>query len=207
MVCKYCNKNFSSPKNRWRHEKLNCSIKKMNDFNNTKNNNKKQNDINKNNVKGPVIKFNKLGNEQLDILSENDINIIFNSEIEECIIEFIRIINFNKQHPENHTLCNSNLNNKFISVLNTDNLKIEKKPEYDVYEKILTIMIERIKQLKGMIINDTDQNIFVERFQEFENNMSTKPKYKKAMFDRIRGLGYTERHMIKNTWSNNNIII
>lgn len=117
-LCRICNKPFSKYQNRWRHEKtcnkdvsneelaekLSKLEKELEDFKSkpqtpqTVINNINQGVINK----GPVYNFlNKTGNENLNILSQKEIEYIMDQQFN-CVVSMIELLNFNQEIPENH---------------------------------------------------------------------------------------------------------
>ena len=216
-ICKYCNKEFSDRRNRWRHEKTICKIKSetINNSNNTNNltatnnsnSNIVQNNIqNQNNIKNQHqhinITINKLGCEDISILSQDNIEEIINNGLD-CAIKLIELINFNKEHPENHTFCTTNLNNKYTSVLNTETNEIEKKLKIDVFDKVLFYALNHIDMLKDQITDKKKKKKFTEKIQELELKMCNNDKsYKKIFIEQLNAISYNNKKIVSNTWDN-----
>jgi hypothetical protein len=209
-LCKYCKKEYSNSKNRWRHEKYYCKSntttippQQANIINNTQNNTtiQTQNNTNiqtQNNVFN--ISFNKLGDEDLNILTQEEIEEIIDNGLN-SIIKLIEFINFNKAHPQNHTFCTTNLNNNFASILNTETNEIETKPKVDIYDKVLYYALRHIKAVRNKIIDKKKRKIFKEKIAEIEQNIfGGEAKYKKIVIDQLKSLSYTKRNMVEKTW-------
>jgi Glu-tRNA(Gln) amidotransferase subunit E-like FAD-binding protein len=102
--CKKCNELFSNRQNRWRHEKL-CNVnniieKMQKEIDELKNKPTKTiiKNINQGTInKGPVYNFlNKIGNENINLLTEKEIEYIMDQELN-CIISLISLLNFNQE--------------------------------------------------------------------------------------------------------------
>ena len=116
-ICKYCNKELADRKSRWRHETKTCKKnpileKKITNINVSKNTNSNINVI-QNQTNHITINFNTLGNENVLDLTEKQKEEIINDGID-GIITIIKHLNFNKDLPQNHLFCTTNLNNKYV---------------------------------------------------------------------------------------------
>ncbi len=216
-TCKYCKKEFSDRSNRWRHENKICKLKLENNShieNNIKNINnstigKMSNDNstfndNSTNIKNQNINItiNKLGCEDISILSQDNIEEIINNGLD-CAIKLIQLINFNKEHPENHSFCTTSLNNKYASVLNTDTNEIEKQRKIDVFDKVLFYALNHIDMLKDKITDKKKKKIFTEKIQELELKMCNNDKsYKKIFIEQLNAISYNNKKIVSNTWDN-----
>lgn len=216
-ICKYCDKYFSDRKARWRHEKNICKLKLENSNNN--NNNYNSNNVNSNNnltannhsnlVQNNIqnqtinITINKLGCEDISILTQDNIEEIINNGLD-CAIKLIQLINFNKEHPENHNFCTTSLNNKYTSVLNTDTNEI------DVFDKVLFYALNHIDMLKDRITDKKKKKKFCSKINELELKIFGKDKgYKKIFMEQLNAISYNNKKMINETWNNylKNILI
>ena len=202
--CKYCKKEYSNSKNRWRHEKYYCKdnneisthsmpTQQAQVINNIQTQNNTQNNI-------INITFNKLGDEDLDILTQEEIEEIINNGLS-SIIKLIEFINFNKNHPQNHTFCTTNLNNNYVSVMNADKNKIETHRKVDVYDKVLSYALRHIKLLRNKIIDKKKRKIFREKIFELEQNIFGEVKYKKIVVEQLKSLSYDNRDIVEKTWA------
>jgi len=130
-ICENCNKCFSCRQSKYEHKKnvcknkINHNIKESNAKiikNKIINNKNSHNTTNNGTINNIVI--NKFGNESLYNLSSKDIKKLIKNN--NYLVDIIKLLNFNEKFPENHSFCNTSLEGKYISVLNTDTNKIEK---------------------------------------------------------------------------------
>jgi hypothetical protein len=125
--CKYCNKNLSNYKNRWRHEK-NCKMKNNEEINkdeiikqkddqihelmemmnkliktskSSQNNNKINGNNNNNNTTN--IQINNFESENIDYFGEK-IAFKIAEKFKIMVGSFVELLHFNDKHPENHTI-------------------------------------------------------------------------------------------------------
>jgi len=202
QTCNYCNKQFYNTKNRWRHEKNNCKIKKnldntninnntniinnnINTQNNTTNNIQIQN-INNNTIN---ITFNALGCEDVSILNQNEIEEVINKGLVN-IIKLVEFLNFNEKHPQNHTYCTTNLNNKYLSALNIETNEIEKKSKNDIFDKVIVYALNHCDMLKEYITDKTKKSIFTERIENLEKKLPIELGKNKSYYDALNTLTY-----------------
>ncbi len=213
-ICKFCNKEFLNYKNKWRHEKKNC--KNNNNNNNLIQINNNQtigtqniinNNININNNNNIInITFNKLGCEDISILNQDEIEEIIKNGLN-SIIKLIEFINFNKEHPQNHTFCTTSLNNKYVSTLNTDTLEVEKQRKIDIFDNVLRYSLTHIDMLKDNITN-FDKKIQFEKKIEDLYNIIGNHAHRKIYHEQLNALSYNKRNIVNKTWNtkiNNNI--
>jgi hypothetical protein len=213
-VCKYCDKEFSDRSNRWRHENNSCKLKSETtdkstniNSNNTNSNNTNSNNTNSNIVQNNIqnqtinININKLGCEDINVLTQDDIEEIINNGLN-CAIKLIELINFNKEHPQNHSFCTTSLNNKYASVLNVETNEIEKQRKIDVFDKVLVYSLNHIDMLKDKITNKKKKKIFTEKIDELENKLYGNKDYKKIFIEQLNALSYNKKNLINNTWDN-----
>ena len=209
-LCKYCEKELCNRQSRWRHEKQSCTKNpeihpEINTINNPQTNNQTAHTITnihtQNNNNTINITFNKLGNEHISILTQEEIEEIIDNGLN-SIIKLIEFINFNNAHPQNHTFCTTSLNNKYTSVLNTETNTIEKHRKVDIYDKVLFYAINHIDMLKDKIIDKKKRKRFNKKILELEKNIYGDIKYKKIFIEQLNALSYNKRSMINNTWDN-----
>jgi hypothetical protein len=189
--CNKCSKILSRIDNLHRHEK---KCKEKDNTNNeiielkeeinklkteiTKKANKKTINNNHGNIQnGHIINnitINKIGNENLSLLNDNEITMIFNKELE-GITTFIELLNFNERLPENHSYCTTSLESKFLSVYNSETNKIEKDRKKYVHlsegktEPRLDFLKENLTYFFDKLLGTT-----VDRIQILYNSNKTK---------------------------------
>ncbi len=210
VSCKYCKKELSDRYSRWKHENKVCKsnietppptatppTQQAHVINNiqTQNNTNIQT---QNNIIN--IQINKLGDEDISILTQDEIEEIINNGLN-SIIKMIEFINFNNAHPQNHTFCTTNLHNKYTSVYNPETNKIDTERKMDVYDKVLYYALQHINLLKKKIIDKKKRKIFREKICELEKNLFGEVKYKKIFIEQLNALSYNKRNMIENTWA------
>lgn len=213
--CKFCNRVLSDRFSRWKHEKK-CSknnnidneldkiksdveeLKKISGKTNSTVNNINKGIINKGVIN---ITMNKPGYESLEILSDNEIEYIFNQEMN-SIISLIEFLNFNQKHPENHTFCTTALNDKYVSTLNTQTLEVEKQRKKDFYDYLIDRGITNMKSLLDRLkIMKTKKAIDCQnKLNKLVEFVVVNKKGKKTCFELINALSFNKRHMTQNTW-------
>ncbi len=206
QICKSCKKTFSNSKNRWRHEKNNCKVNKLNNtITNITNNNITNNNITNNNITNNIqnnntinISFNALGCEDVSVLTQNEIEEVINKGLGN-IIKLVEFLNFNEKHPQNHTYCTTNLNNKYLSALNTETNEIEKKNKIDIFDNVINYALNHCDMLKEYITDKTKRTIFAERIEDLEKKLPFDLKSKKY-YHALNVLSYNKRKIVQNTW-------
>jgi hypothetical protein len=164
-ICKYCFKNFSSYKNKWRHEKHNCKKKKSKDIPIKVNDNdnykykiihdSKKIDLSllikqleeKDKQINELIK--KINNStvinNIQILPYNNTNkgYITDKMISECmekqnrcISEMIKLVHFNVKHPENMNILIRNIRTEYIMIFNGKDWIFKDRDE--MFDKIIS---------------------------------------------------------------------
>jgi hypothetical protein len=203
-ICKYCEKELSDRKSRWRHENKTCkknhelNINKQetiitNQFNMQHN----SGTINNNNI---TINLNAPGKENVLELTDEEKEIILNDGLN-SITTLIKYLNFNSNLPQNHTFCNTNLNNKYISALNIDTKEIEKHRKVDYFDKVLLYSMAHLKVLNNNISNKTKKKMFNAKIADIETYLYGKPEYKKIYVEQLNAISYNKRKNIQNTWN------
>ena len=207
--CDICDKNFSRNDYLKRH-KLNCKPKNTeliaHQINNNQNNNliiaPTQNNTTNNNNFNIII--NTLGNENLAKLTHNEIDRIFDDEIN-GIITCVDYIYFNKNAPENHIFCTTAINDDYLSVYNTETNKVEKDTKKYFLDRVITLTIDKINTLfelhKKRFSKETQNQIKtnIETLQQMKLCSSNKRLIKEL----IRGLNllsYNKKEIINRTW-------
>lgn len=221
--CSKCDSSFIHYQSRWKHEKkCNSTIKKNKEDEKKemhiiktkieqleKKVNKKVINTNHGNIyNGTVINnnitINKIGDENLSLLNDNEISMIFNKELE-SITTFIELLNFNERLPENHNHCTTSLESKYLSVYNSETNKIEKDRKKYFFDKLLNTSVDRIQ-----ILYNTNKNKFTKMKQkQIEENITHLKSFKnydfnnkilKEMINKMNLITYNKRSLVQKTW-------
>ena len=208
--CKHCNKSLSDRHCLWRHENKTCKknlelIKENNPTNNyniTKNKNcsiiqNQTNNIVNNNI---TVNFNDIGKEDVMELTEEQREQIVKDGLN-SLTTLVKFLNFNKDLPQNHTFCNTNLNNKYISTLNVDTKEIEKKRKIDFFDKILIYNLAHLKSINNHISDAVKQDDFEKKIMIIEQYIYFQPEQRKMYIEEINAISYNKRKDIQNTWN------
>ena len=185
-VCHHCEKNFSSYKNRWRHEKYHCKIKKQKDIIDIKNKENKKlkkeiirlknkdqkiitNNINKGTINNGTIN-NITINQFFDTENEKILNRLNNKKMikylnnksyNNLLLLLCKQIYFNDKFPEDNNIKCTNLQSKLCDVFVDDSFK--KMPKAKAYEHITDKMAFLIQDIgdenKEKINNKGHKNI------------------------------------------------
>lgn len=135
--CKFCEKDFSSYKNKWRHEKNNCPMNKLVESKNicqeidilkqkiSNLENQKMNVNTKINSDNTII-VNNFGSENLDYISNNMMKKLL-KQGPKSIPYLIKQIHFNPDHPENHNIRIKNKKLKYAEVKEDNKWKYKHK--------------------------------------------------------------------------------
>ncbi len=229
-TCVYCKKKFQNRSNRWRHEKI-CKVKKeelekpivpvkeeiinkqINNTNNTNNTNSHNNNsynTTNNNNNGVInnITINAFGKEDLSILGPLEIKKLIKND--NPLVDIIGLLNFNENFPENHSFCNTSLEGNYVSVLNTDNNKVEKINKNEFYDKVLNNSFSKIDQLSSMLeLDDTFKETLKDKYKKhldkkIEHTKSiffTDKVYKNCYKTNINEMSYNKKNLVLDTWS------
>ena len=222
--CRYCKRNFNDRSNKYKHEKS-CTNKtniieenkklkqeietlknKTSISNNTTNNNTTNNNTNNGTINN--ITINAFGKEKLYDLPIKELKKFIRDD-DDYLYNIIKYINFNEKYPENHSFCNTSLEGKYMSLLNTKTNTIEKVNKNDFLEKVYENATDKIE---GIILHLEHDKEFREQFQE-KYIMHFKNKYdrvcelfirsnihKKRYKTNINQLSYNKKELVRNTW-------
>lgn len=210
IICKYCHKNFSFNQNRWRHEKI-CK-KNINIINNNVINNDNRhitNNITNDNrqIINNNIKFiiNKNGTENLEDLTKEEIKQILLKN-GEGITKFIELLNFNKELPQNHTFCTTNLKSKYLDVYNIDTNTVEKDRKKYFFDHLLKNAVDGIQKLIDLHKKENfiveNNNLITDMLKssiEFSSKFLN-DKILKELFNKIELISYNKKKIVKDTW-------
>jgi hypothetical protein len=159
--------------------------------------------------------FNKIYNENINsflgenfmILSNNEIKNIFSSKMN-SIIKFIEFVNFNDKYIENHTIKNTSLSGKNVSIIDKDTKKIKTISKDECFNLLLCNTIDNLEKivqlLNNNLITNTKYNELIELIQQIrECYFGSQSKiYISKYKNEINNLSYDNRHKIIDTWKN-----
>lgn len=220
-ICEFCKKIYSRIDNLKRHikvcssnttniqnkfEELNNKVQKLeSELENVKNKPTTITNINKGIInKGPVFNFlNKPGQENVNVLTEDEIERILDQEMN-CLITLVEVLNFNDKYPENHNFCNTALNDKYISTINTETLTIEKQRKKDFFDHILNNGLRNMRLLYDKMGTRAKKTAKSLKYKETIDNLTEfvvlNNKGKKTYVELINTLSFNKRHVAQSTW-------
>ena len=126
------------------------------------------------------------------------------------LIDIISLLNFNENLPENHSFCNTSLEGDYVSVINTDNNKIEKKNKHEFYDKVLNSSFDKIDQISIILELDNDiKELLKDKYKKhldkkmnhIKNTFFTDKVYHNSYKTNINELSYNNKDIISITWS------
>jgi len=219
--CKFCNKTYKNRHSKYRHQlkcsnnmsvidkkieekveeklKLLQSNTKLITNTNSHNNNKINNGIINH------ITINKVGDEKYLNLSDENIKLIFSKEIE-SVFTFVELLNFNKELPENHNHCVTNLEGSYVNVFNSDTKTVQVDQKKYFFDTLLCKSIDRMEilfNLNKKQFNDSKQ-------EEIKNSIDTLKRlqdsyYNKKLFsdliDKLTLIAYNNKNLVIDTWT------
>lgn len=221
--CVYCTNTYKHKQSKWAHERtckqsspelnLETLQKELNEVKTELDRvkNKPATIINNNNInkgtinRGPVYNFlTKPGEENLNMLSETEIEYIMDQEMN-CLITLVELVNFNEKHPENHSFCNTALNDKYISTMNTETMTIEKQRKKDFFDMTLSNGIRNMKLLYEKMGTKAKKTPKAIKYKETIDNLTEfvliNNKGKKTYVELMNILTFNKRHIPQLTWS------
>jgi hypothetical protein len=221
--CTHCANTYKHKQSKWTHERtckqatptinLETLQKELNEVKSELDRvkNKPSTIINNNNInkgtinRGPVYNFlTKPGEENLNVLSETEIEYIMDQEMN-CLITLVELVNFNEKHPENHSFCNTALNDKYISTMNTETMTIEKQRKKDFFDMTLSNGIRNMKILYDKMGTKAKKTIKAIKYKETIDNLTEfvliNHKGKKTYVELMNILTFNKRHIPQLTWS------
>ncbi len=216
-ICKYCGKILAERKSRWRHENKTCKLNpnlingnhtnQSNNVNTTNINNSNdfnviQNQTNNiNNITNNItFNFNPLGKEDLMELTNDEKETILNDGLN-SITTLIKTLNFNNNLPQNHTFCNTNLNNKYIKAVDTNTRTVEIKRKVDFFDKVLLYSLAHLKKLNENNHDCIKQDDFDKKITQLETYILPNPAHRKIYIDELNAICYNKRNEVQNTWN------
>ena len=139
-----------------------------------------------------IINICKIGNEDINMLTTNEVNLIKSHGLN-AVITIADCTNFNQRLPQNHNFYTSALNDKHINTLDHKTNTIIKQPKVEVFDKVLVSSIDNLEKLGK---NDEHFMEKVDRLKKFIFLKKTKKKY----YEQLNLLSYNKGKMIASTW-------
>jgi hypothetical protein len=210
--CTYCNKEYKHYQTKWTHEQkcknihnvslidkvqqLTDKIKELetkprNTINNTTNNTT-------NNIQ---IIINQPGSESIEHLSVNQQREIMQKGLN-SLTYLIKLNNFNKEIPENHSYCVTALNDKHASVINPDTNSIMKTDKNTLFDKILVSNIKNLEIISSNSeFNYNEINEYNEKLKTLKNLLFMNRRGLKSYYSELNLLSYNNKDLILDTWN------
>ena len=209
--CTYCNKKYKHYQNKWTHEQkcknihnvslidkvqqLTDKIKELetkpyNTINNTINNTT-------NNIQ---IIINQPGSESIEHLSVNQQREIMQKGLN-SLTYLIKLNNFNKEIPENHSYCVTALNDKHASVINPDTNSVMKTDKNTLFDKILVSNIKNLEIISSNSeFNYNEINEYNGKLKTLKDLLFMNRKGLKRYYSELNLLSYNNKDLILDTW-------
>ena len=145
-----------------------------------------------NNSTNNIINICKIGNEDINLLTTKEIQLIKSHGLN-AVIKIADCTNFNQRLPQNHNFYTSALNDKHINTLDHETNTIIKQPKVEVFDKVLITSIDNLEKLGK---NDEHFMEKVDRLKKFIFLNKTKKKY----YEQLNLLSYNKGKIIASTW-------
>jgi hypothetical protein len=222
--CTKCNKPYASRQSKWKHEQtcnnessfvaLTEQVKQMsnelkelktmsNEIQELKNKPSVINNYTTNNTlnnKKIVINASP-GTESISHLSVNQQRLIMNKGLQ-SLIYLIKMTNFDKNTPENHSYCVTALNDKHASVIDTKTNAIIKTDKTELFDKVL---IGNIKKLETMAENKdfglNERSNYRQKLEELKNILFRSKRGTKVYYNELNLLSYNNKDLVYDTWA------
>jgi hypothetical protein len=201
LTCEFCNKIFNNRPAKSIHKKTcKSKITVTNIQNNNNTNNINNGTINNN------ISINQFGSESLSKLTSEDIKKIADSNYN-SVIEIVKLLNFNKNFPENHNFCTTSLEGSYVNVYNSDTKQIDKINKDDFYNNVLAKSMDKMDRLVFMLEFDDNYEDIREKYKKILEDIIKDPmvfcrKSSKTTYNKnINQMSYNNKSMILDTWT------
>ncbi len=131
---------------------------KNNIINNTINNTTNNNTINNNTIN--IVAY---GKEDMSIINKEDLKSIFKNG-SHSIQKILKLVNFNKDHPENHNIFSNNLKNDYVKLYNGETWEMHKYGT--AFFLILNEKLYYLRDKFNEMVNEIDMETFT-NFDDF----------------------------------------
>lgn len=202
--CDKCNKEFANRQNKWKHEKI-CKVEKKIDKiteleNKIKELESKQHITinNTNNTTNNNIIINNLrpfGEENYDFVNSDMVKKI----VDPCslfLYNFVKLIHFNKEHPENWNYYINNTRTNKALIYREDVFNIEDKN--DTLRELINRKKAPIKDLIKKLDNllSVEKTKIIDALERFEKSGDASSSITENLLKKTEDLAYNMRHMI-----------
>ncbi len=173
-------------------KELDSKIKKLEinkiEINNTTNNNTTNNNITNN------INIVAYGKEDMSIINKEDLKSIFKNG-SHSIQKILKLVNFNKDHPENHNIFSNNLKNDYVKLYNGETWEMHKYGT--AFFLILNEKLYYLRDKFNEMVNEIDMETFT-NFDDFIEDFDD-CKLEPNMQNNLKLFLYNNRHYAKRT--------
>jgi hypothetical protein len=211
--CRNCNKQLSDRNSRWRHEK-NCNNISINSINEKVKSLEKTidelkakpsiiNNYTTNNTlnERKIVIHTSPGMESISHLSVEQQRVIMNKGLN-SLIYLIKMTNFDKNTPENHSYCVTALNDKHASIIDTKTNAIIKTDKTELFDKVL---IGNIKKLEIMAENkdfgSNEREEYRQKLEILTKILFRGKKGTKVYYNELNLLSYNNKELVYDTWA------
>lgn len=201
-VCNKCNKEFVNRQNRWKHDKI-CNVESNNDKikeleTKIKDLETKQHiTINNTNTTTNIIINNlrPFGEENYDFVNSEMVKKIVNPG-SLFLYNFVKLIHFNKEHPENWNYYINNTRTNKALIYREDIFNIEDKN--DTLRELINRKKEPIRDLIQKLDNllSIEKTKIIDALERFEKSGDASSSITANLLKKTEDLAYNMRHMI-----------
>ncbi len=211
--CRNCNKQLSDRNSRWRHEK-NCKNVSINIINekvkilektidelkskpNIVNNYTTNNTLNER----KIVIHSSPGTESIAHLSIEQQRAIINKGLN-SLMYLIKMTNFDKNTPENHSYCVTALNDKHASVIDTKTNAIIKTDKTELFDKVLIGNIKKLETIaENKYFGSNEREVYKLRLEDLKNILFKSKRGSKAYYNELNLLSYNNKELVYDTWA------
>lgn len=152
-----------------------------------------------------TIIINKIGNENINDLNEQEVKDIFSKKIE-SLVKFIQHMNFNSRLPSNHSFCTTSLNGQYLTVYNTENSEQQKDCKKYFFENLISKSVDRMEQL----YNKYKLKFKKDKQEKIEDDIKTLKNIRdsnmtdtllREMLKKLNLLSYNYKEIVLKTWN------
>lgn len=208
--CAFCDSSFGYRQSKWLHEQKCKLINEIPLAEQVKNltaevkelKAKPHTNITNNNTTNNIQYVIKpLGSESIEHLSTEKQREIMQKGLN-SLTYLIRVNNFNKDKPENHSYCVTALNDKHASVINPDTNTIEKAEKNELFDKVLVSNLSNLEKIatnKNFTI--LEKQAYTEKIQTLKDLLFKNRKSMKKYYSELNILSYNNKDIVLETWA------